>query len=152
MVNLLWFLHVCDVRQFLAIVVACLMRHQMVVHLWLLWLQCIHLHFSVYICCNHCPFALLGKIVVLPVIVISFLPIFVVSAMSSYHVLCVYQYVNSLECLQTFCIFSSLFQSVHTLRNVLSTNVLLVVHNHTAVVKICIHLVQVLVGIHYQLL
>ena len=45
---------------------------------------------------NTWPFVLLGKTVVLTVTVESFLLIFVMSAMSWYHVLCVYQYVNGL--------------------------------------------------------
>ena len=121
-VNLLWFLHICDVRQILPIVVVCLMTHQKAVHLWLSWLTCINLQFPVCICYNYWPFVLLSKIMALLATVVSFLLIIVMSAMSWYHVLCAYQYINGLEFLQTFVFFVSLFLSIHALRNVLSTN------------------------------
>ena len=85
-VNLLWFLHICD-----GIVVVCFMRHQMVVHLWL----CIHLHFPAYISYNHLPFVLLSKIMVHLATVVGFFLKPVMSGMSCYHVLMFWVFTNT---------------------------------------------------------
>ena len=101
---------------------------------------CVFICIFRYIRYNHWPF-LLGNIMVVSVTVLSFFSntCHVSNVFISYSVC--YAVCKWLAFLQTFCLFShyfSLHQSFHTLRSVLLTNVLLVVHTLTAMVEICI--------------